>query len=64
LFASDETVNVGLDAGTAVSEAYDPKDNSFSGGINWIELAVGEIAVDLDHYISPEELMSVVLGRH
>ncbi len=64
LFASDETVNVGLDAGTAVSDAYDPKDNSFSGRINFIQLAVGEDAVDLDHYISPEERMSIVLGRH
>ncbi|NOQ42860.1 MAG: hypothetical protein GQ560_00190, partial [Dehalococcoidia bacterium] len=29
VFATDETVNVGLDAGTTVSDAYDPKDNSF-----------------------------------
>jgi arylsulfatase len=63
IFASDETVNVGLDAGTAVSEAYDPQDNAFSGGINWVELDVGEAAVDLDHYISPEERMNVILSR-
>jgi arylsulfatase len=63
IFASDETVNVGLDAGTAVSEDYDPQDNAFSGGINWVQLDVGEAAVDLDHHISPEERMNVILSR-
>jgi arylsulfatase len=63
IFASDETVNVGLDAGTAVSDAYDPQDNSFSRRINWVELDVDEAAVDQDHYISPEERMNVVLSR-
>ena len=52
---------VGIDN---LNDAYDPQDNAFSGSINWIELDVGEAAVDLDHYISPEERMSVVLSRH
>lgn len=65
LFASDETVNVGQDSGTVVTDAYPPSgQNGFTGGINWVQLDVDEAADDADHYLDPAERLRVVLGRH
>jgi arylsulfatase len=63
IFASDETADVGRDAGTRVTDDYGP-DNAFTGRINWVQLDVDEAAADLDHLISPEDRARVVMGRH
>jgi arylsulfatase len=64
LFATDETVNVGRDSGTTVTDAYPSTDNDFTGEINWIQLDVDEAAEDVDHYMDPGERFRSVLGRH
>jgi hypothetical protein len=34
----------------------------FSGEVNWVELALGKDAVDLDHLISPAERLRVAMA--
>ena len=65
LFASDETVNVGQDSGTVVTDAYpSTSENGFTGSINWVQLDVDEAADDADHYLDPAERLRIILGRH
>jgi arylsulfatase len=65
IFATDETVNVGQDSGTTVTNAYPPSgQNGFTGRINWIQLDADADAEDLDHYIDPAERFRIILGRH
>jgi hypothetical protein len=63
IFASDETVDVGCDKGTPITDDYAAGDNAFTGRINWVQLDLDEAAEDVDHLISPEERYRVALGR-
>jgi hypothetical protein len=63
MFASDETVDIGKDSGTPVTPNYPPKNNHFTGTVNWVQLDIGADAADPDHFISPEDRYCVVLGR-
>jgi len=38
--------------------------NFLASKINWILLQTGEDAEDVDHYLSPEERMKIILGWH
>jgi arylsulfatase len=62
LFGTD-TCDVGKDAGSAVSPDYGPKDNQFSGTVNWVQIDIDEAAEDLDHLITPEERYKVAMAR-
>ena len=62
LFGTD-TCDVGSDAGSPVSPDYGPKDNEFSGTVNWVQIDIDEHAEDLDHLITPEERFKVVMAR-
>ena len=59
----DETTDVGSDAGAPVSEDYGPRDNRFTGKVNWVEIDVDKAAEDLDHLISPEERLRIAMSR-
>jgi arylsulfatase len=62
LFGTD-TCDVGKDAGSPVSPEYGPKDNGFSGTVNWVQIDIDENAEDLDHLITPEERYKVAMAR-
>lgn len=56
LYSLDETLDIGLDAGTPVSDEYEA-DVHFTGTVNWVELSTGDDSQD--HLISAEERMRV-----
>jgi hypothetical protein len=62
IFGTD-TCDVGSDAGSPVSPDYEPKDNAFSGTVNWVQIDIDEKAEDLDHLITPEERYKVAMAR-
>jgi arylsulfatase A-like enzyme len=60
-FSADETCDVGKGTGSAVSPDYDPRDNEFSGEVNWVQIDLEKD--DHDHLISPEERFKVAMAR-
>jgi arylsulfatase A-like enzyme len=61
MFSADETCDVGKGTGSAVSPDYDPRDNEFSGEVNWVRIDLEKD--DHDHLISPEERFKVAMAR-
>jgi arylsulfatase A-like enzyme len=61
VFSADETCDVGKGTGSAVSPDYDPKDNEFSGEVNWVQIDLEKDSHD--HLISPEERFKVAMAR-
>jgi arylsulfatase A-like enzyme len=62
LFSADETCDVGFQAGSPSSTDYGPRDNEFSGDVNWVEINLGKDALTVDHLISPEQRLQVAMG--
>jgi arylsulfatase A-like enzyme len=62
LFSADETCDVGFQAGSPSSTDYGPRDNEFSGEVNWVEIDIGKDAENLDHLITPEQRLSVAMA--
>jgi arylsulfatase A-like enzyme len=62
-FSADETCDVGLEAGSAVSQEYGSRGNKFSGEVAWVEIDVDKAALDEDHRIAPEERLRVAMAR-
>jgi hypothetical protein len=62
LFSADETLDLGRDSATPVSDDHGP-DNAFTGRVRWVQIDIDEAAEDLDHMISPEELLRVAMAR-
>jgi hypothetical protein len=63
IFSGDETADVGRDTGSAVSDDYDGESSVFTGTVNWVQIDLGDDAKDADHLITPEERLSVAMGR-
>jgi arylsulfatase len=63
LFSFDETMDVGSDLGTPVSDDYPARGNQFTGRVSWVQIDVDEAAENLDHLITPEERLSVAMLR-
>jgi arylsulfatase len=61
LFSGDETLDVGVDFGSSVSDDYTPETSRFTGKVNWVQLDIG--ADDHSHLITPEDRLSVALNR-
>jgi arylsulfatase len=61
LFSADETLDLGSDTGTSVSDDYDPETSHFTGSVNWVQLDQGND--DQSHLITPEERMRVAMAR-
>jgi hypothetical protein len=61
IISGDETCNVGRDAGSRVSPDYGPRDNKFSGQVNWVQIDLEKD--DHDHLISPEERFRIAMAR-
>jgi hypothetical protein len=63
IFSADETTDVGSDTATPVSDDYSASDSRFSGRVLWVQLDIDESAEDVDHLISPEERLRIVMAR-
>jgi arylsulfatase len=61
LFSGDETLDVGVDYGSSVSDDYTPDTSRFTGTVNWVQLDQG--TDDQSHLISPEDRLSVAMVR-
>lgn len=61
LFSGDETLDVGVDYGSSVSDDDTPETSRFTGTVNWVQLDQG--ANDQSHLIAPEDRLSVALVR-
>jgi arylsulfatase A-like enzyme len=62
IFSADDTCDVGREGGALVADDY-PEPNTFSGEVNWVEIALGEDAEDADHFISPDERVQIAMAR-
>jgi arylsulfatase A-like enzyme len=62
VFSADDTCDVGTEGGALVTDDY-PEPNTFSGEVNWVEIALGEDAEDADHFISPDERVQIAVAR-
>ena len=63
VFSADETLDVGSDSGTPVSDDYGSRDSVFTGRIQRVQIDLGEDAEDSDHLITAEERMRIVTSR-
>jgi hypothetical protein len=61
-FSMDETTDIGSDAGAPVSADYGPRDNEFTGKVNWVQIDV-DPAEDIDHLIHAEERFHLVVAK-
>jgi arylsulfatase len=61
IFSGDETLDVGVDAGTSVSDDYAPETSKFDGRVNWVQLDQG--SDDQTHLITPDERLRVAMVR-
>jgi arylsulfatase len=61
LFSGDETLDVGVDFGTSVSDDYTHETSRFDGTVHWVQLDQG--ADDSSHLIRPEDRLSVALAK-
>ena len=62
IFSADDTCDVGTEGGALVTADY-PDPNTFTGEINWVEIAVSDAAEDADHVIAAEERLRVAMAR-
>ncbi len=63
VFSADETMDVGRDTASPVSDDYDGESSVFTGEVSWVQIDLGEDAEDADHLISPEERLRVAMAR-
>jgi arylsulfatase A-like enzyme len=63
IFSPDETTDVGSDSATPVSDDYGPKNSTFTGRVQWIQIDLGKDAEDADHLITPEERLRIAMTR-
>ncbi len=63
LFSADETLDVGSDSATPVSDDYGSRDSAFTGRIHRVQIDLGADAEDNDHLITPEERMRILTTR-
>jgi arylsulfatase len=61
IFSADETTDVGRESGTPVSADYDRKTSVFTGRVHWVQNDLGKD--DHDHFISPEERLTLAMAR-
>jgi arylsulfatase len=63
VFSADETTDIGYESGTTVSPDYTAHTSKFNGKINWVQIDVDKDAEDMDHFISDEERVRVIVAR-
>jgi arylsulfatase A-like enzyme len=60
-FSMDETVDIGSDLASPVSDDYGPTGNQFTGKIAWLRLDAGDD--DHSHLADPHHLMQIAMTR-
>jgi hypothetical protein len=63
IFSGDETTDVGSDGATPVSDDYGPKDNNFTGEVEWVQIDIDDAAENVDHLITPEQRWQIAMAR-
>ena len=61
VFSADETLDLGSDTGSPVSDEYTSATSHFTGTVNWVQLDIADD--DSDHFITAEERMKVAMAR-
>lgn len=62
-FSGDETMDVGSDTGTPVSNDYTSRSSHFTGRVHCVQIDLGDDAHDNDHHITIEERMRIITTR-
>jgi hypothetical protein len=62
-FSGDETMDVGSDTGTPVSDDYTSRGSIFSGKVHRVQIDLGDDAYAHDHLIRPEDRMRIITTR-
>lgn len=62
VFSADETLDLGVDDASAVSEDYTPATSRFEGRVKWVQLDIDEAAEDADHYLTAAERFRVAMA--
>jgi hypothetical protein len=60
-YSADEACDVGKDTGSPASPEYGPRDNAFSGSIDWVQIDVGDD--DHNHLIKPEDRLKLAMAK-
>jgi arylsulfatase len=63
LFSADETLDIGSDSGTPVSDDVPVDELEFNGKVRWVEIDLGDDAEDSDHLITPDERLKIAMAR-
>jgi arylsulfatase A-like enzyme len=63
VFSADDGCDVGRDTGSSVSQDYKPTENTFTGTVKGVQLAIAEDAVSLDHLVKPEDAVRMAMAR-
>ena len=63
IFSPDETMDVGEDLATLVSDDYGPEGNGFTGEIQWVQIDLGPDALNPEHQVPPEEQFRIAMAR-
>jgi arylsulfatase len=63
LFSADETLDIGSDSGTPVSDDLPVDELEFNGKVRWVEIDLGDDAEDSDHLITPDERLKIAMAR-
>jgi arylsulfatase len=63
LFSADETLDIGSDSGTPVTDDLATDELEFNGRVRWVELDLGDDAEDVDHLITPDERLKIAMAR-
>jgi hypothetical protein len=61
IFSDDETIHVGSDSATPVSDDYGPRDSASSGRVRWVQIDLD--VDDHDYLITPEERLWTAAAR-
>ena len=63
VFSLDETLDVGRDSASPVSDDYTAEGSAFTGAIHQVRLEIAEDATDFSHLIDPRQRLAVALAR-
>jgi arylsulfatase len=62
IFSADDTCDIGTENGALVTDDY-PQPRAFNGDIHWVEIALGDDALDADHLITSDERLRIAIAR-
>ena len=63
VFSPDETFDIGEDLATPVSDDYGPGHNGFNGTIDWVQVDLGEDALNPEQQVPPQDQIRIALAR-